>query len=59
MEDLYSLYYDDRCVARDYTEEEFRKLVDDLQLEYGWEPNGEYYYFFNNHYWYSRDLPFN
>ena len=58
MEETYSLFYDDHCIAEDYTEEEFLKLVEELQLAYGWEPNGEYVYFFNNHYWYEKELPF-
>lgn len=58
MEETYSLYYDDRCIAEGYTEEEFQKLLEDLQLDYGWEPNGEYIYFYNNHYWYERKLQF-
>ena len=58
MEETYSLYYDDRCIAEGYTEEEFTKLLEELQLDYGWEPNGEYHYFYNNHYWAEKELPF-
>ena len=58
MEETYSLYYDDLCIAEGYTEEEFEKLLEELQLDYGWEPNGEYHYFYNNHYWSTKELPF-
>ena len=58
MEETYSLYYDDRCIAEGYTEEEFMKFVEELQLDYGWESNGEYLYFYNNHYWYEKGLEF-
>ena len=58
MEETYSLYYDDRCIAEGYTEEEFNQLIEELQLDYGWEPNGEYHYFYNNHYWAEKELPF-
>ena len=34
------------------------KLLEELQLDYGWEPNGEYHYFYNNHYWAEKELPF-
>ena len=58
MEETYALYYDDHCIAEGYTEEEFNKLLEELQLDYGWEPNGEYHYFYNNHYWAEKELPF-
>lgn len=58
MEETYSLYYDDRCIAENYSEKEFIELLAELQLDYGWEPNGEYIYFYNNHYWCERELPF-
>lgn len=55
MEDTYSLYYDDLCVADGYTEQEFLQLLSELQLDYGWEPNGEYLYFYNNHFWCEKN----
>ena len=58
MEERYSLFYDDHCIADSYTEEELIQLLADLELDYGWEPNGEYIYFYNNHYWIERELPF-
>lgn len=58
MEEKYSLYYDERCVAEAYSEEELIQLLADLELDYGWEPNGEYIYFYNNHYWIQKESSF-
>ena len=58
MEEKFSLFYDDHCVAEDCTEEELENICKELELEYGWESNGEYYYFLNNHYWCEKELPF-
>ena len=33
MEYTYSLYYDNRCIAENYTEEEFKQLLEDIELE--------------------------
>lgn len=55
MEEAYSLYYDGVCVAWGYTEEEFQKLLDDLQLELFWDSCGGYGYFLNNHYSYEKE----
>lgn len=58
MEETYSLYYDDLCIAEGYTEKEFQKLLEDLELDYSWDPTGSYTYFLNNHYWCKKELPF-
>jgi len=58
MEDTYSLFYLDRCIAEGYTEEELKQLLEELEIDYGWEPNGDYYYFYNNHYWCEKELHF-
>ena len=58
MYEKYSLFYDDHCIAENYTEEELRQFLKELERDYGWESNGEYYYFFNNHYWCEKELSF-
>lgn len=58
MEEKFSLFYDDHCIAEDYTEEELKAFCKELKLEYNWELNGQYYYFLNNHYWCEKELSF-
>lgn len=58
MNETYSLYYNDRCIADGYTENELIKLFDELELDYGWDPSGEFFYFYNNHYWCEKNLSF-
>lgn len=58
MEEIYSLYYDDHCVAEGYIEKEFTELLKDFQLDCNWKQEDKYECFLTNHYWYMKELPF-
>ena len=47
------LYRDDELISVLDGEEEFLKELDELGIDYGLDPEGEYYYFYNNHYHYE------
>ena len=55
MKEVYSLYYDNFCIAWGYTAKEFQKLLDELQLELLWDLEGGYGYFLNNHFSYEKE----
>lgn len=58
MEEKYSLFCDDMPILENATEKEFIEFLDELKMDYGYDPTGEYYYFYNNHYWYEKNFSF-
>lgn len=58
MNEKFSLFYDDHCIAEDYTEEELKALCKEFELEFDWDLEGRYYRFYNNHYWCEKELSF-
>ena len=41
MNKLYDLYFENLCIAERYTEKELLDFFQDIELDYGWAPDGE------------------
>ena len=58
MDDIYSLYYMNRCVGRDITREKLINLMNELNLHWGYNEESKVFEIFHQCYWVYRDRPF-
>ena len=47
---LYDLYFENLCVAEQYTEEELLDFFEELEIDYGWTSDGEHIVIYDNRY---------
>ena len=50
MNKLYDLYFENLCIAERYTQEELLELFNDIEIDYGWTPDGENIVIYNKDY---------